>query len=53
MKKYIGLLLFGFLVSCSAKKAVLAETPTNNKLTADKIIENHYKNKLNFTGGGK
>jgi hypothetical protein len=48
MKKYIGLLLFGFLVSCSAKKAVLAETPTNNKLTADKIIENHYKNKLNF-----
>ena len=48
MKKYIGLLFFGFLVSCSAKKAVIAETPANNKLSADKIIDNHYKNKLNF-----
>ena len=48
MKKYIGLLLFGFLVSCSAKKAVIAETTANDKLSADKIIENHYKNKLNF-----
>ncbi len=48
MKKYIGLLSFYFLVSCSAKKAVIAETTINNKLTADKIIENHYKNKLNF-----
>ena len=48
MNKYIGLLFFGFLVSCSAKKAVIAETPANNKLSADKIIDNHYKNKLNF-----
>jgi hypothetical protein len=48
MKKYIGLVSFYFLVSCSAKKAVITETTINNKLTADKIIENHYKNKLNF-----
>ena len=48
MKKYIGLVSFYFLVSCSAKKAVISETAINNKLTADKIIENHYKNKLNF-----
>jgi len=48
MKKYIGLLTFFFLVSCSAKKAVVAETVANDKLTAEKIIENHYKNKLNF-----
>ena len=48
MKKHIVLLLLGFLVSCSAKKAVIAEKPANNKLSAEKIIENHYKNKLNF-----
>jgi hypothetical protein len=48
MKKYIGLLSFCFLVSCSAKKAVVAETVANDKLTAEKIIENHYKNKLDF-----
>ena len=48
MKKYIGLLSFYFLVSCSAKKAVITEKVVNDKLTADKIIENHYKNKLNF-----
>ncbi|MDH4403711.1 MAG: DUF4292 domain-containing protein [Flavobacterium sp.] len=48
MKKYIGLLSFCILVSCSAKKAVIAETVANDKLTADKIIDNHYKKKLNF-----
>jgi hypothetical protein len=49
MKKYIGLLLFGFLVSCSAKKAVIAETTANNKLSVGNIIEKHYKNQLNFS----
>jgi hypothetical protein len=48
MKKHIVLLLLCILVSCSAKKAVIAEKPANNKLSAEKIIENHYKNKLNF-----
>ena len=48
MKKYIGLLSFCLLVSCSAKKAVVAEKVANDKLSAEKIIENHYKNKLNF-----
>lgn len=48
MKKYIGLLSFCFLVSCASKKVVIAEKKANDKLTADKIIENHYKNKLNF-----
>lgn len=48
MKKYIGLLSICFLVSCSAKKGLITETAVNNKLTAEKIIENHYKNKLNF-----
>ena len=48
MKNYIGLLSICFLVSCSAKKGLITETAVNNKLTAEKIIENHYKNKLNF-----
>lgn len=48
MKKLIGLLFFGLLVSCSAKKAIIVETTANDKLSADKIIENHYKNELNF-----
>ena len=48
MKKYIGLLSFYILVSCSAKKAAIAETVANDNLTSDKIIDNHYKNKLNF-----
>jgi hypothetical protein len=48
MKKYIGLLSFCILVSCSAKKAVIAESAANDQLSADKIIENLYKNKLNF-----
>ena len=48
MKKYIGLFAFCLLISCSAKKTVIAETVANDKITADKIIENHYKNKLNF-----
>lgn len=48
MKKYIGLLSFYFLFSCSTKKAIIAETVVNDKLTGEKIIENHYKNKLNF-----
>lgn len=48
MKKLIGLLFFGLLVSCSAKKAIIVEPTANDKLSADKIIENHYKNELNF-----
>ena len=48
MKKYIGLLSLCVLVSCSAKKSLITETTVNKKLSAEKIIENHYKNKLNF-----
>ena len=48
MKKYIALLSFCFLFSCSAKKAVIVEKVDNDRLTVNKIIENHYKKKLNF-----
>lgn len=37
------------LVSCKAKKAVIAEGNASNELTADKIIENHYNNNKNFS----
>ena len=48
MKKYIGLLSLCVLVSCSAKKSLITETTVNKKLSAEKIIENNYKNKFNF-----
>jgi len=48
MNKFIGLLSICFLISCSAKKAVITENKVNDKLTAAKLIENHYKNKMNF-----
>ena len=37
------------LTSCKAKKAIIAEGNASNELTADKIIENHYKNNKNFS----
>jgi len=51
MKKYISLFLVIFLVSCKAKVVVVPETKvaTDNIMTADKIIENHYNNKNDFS----
>ena len=48
MKKYLGLLLVVFLVSCKAKSAVTSSNATD-KITTDKIIENHYNNKKDFS----
>jgi cation transporter-like permease len=51
MKKYIGLFLILFLVSCKAKVVAIAETKvaSDNIMTAEKIIENHYNNKNDFS----
>jgi hypothetical protein len=51
MKKYISLFLVIFLVSCKAKVVVVPETKvaTDNIMAADKIIENHYNNKNDFS----
>ncbi|GAB3713369.1 DUF4292 domain-containing protein [Flavobacterium koreense] len=48
MKKYFVLFVVIFLVSCKPK-AVLAEGSASNTLSADKIIENHYNNKTDFS----
>lgn len=48
MKKYLALLLLFTIVSCKTK-AVLAEGTARNVLSSDKIIENHYKNKSDFS----
>ena len=53
MKKYSGLFLLCFvsslaLVSCKSKAALLEGT-ASNLLTADKVIENHYNNKTEFS----
>lgn len=48
MKKVIGIIVLAFLFSCKTK-AVLAEGKAGTELTADKIIQNHYSNKKDFT----
>lgn len=48
MKKYIGLLVLAFLVSCKAKKAVVSETTATESLSADKVINGHYNSKRDF-----
>lgn len=48
MKKYLGLLLLVFLISCKAK-SVVASSNAKDKISTDKIIENHYNNKKDFS----
>ena len=48
MKKYLAFIAILFLASCKPK-AVLAEGIASNKITAEKIIENHYNNKIDFS----
>ncbi|WP_306567258.1 DUF4292 domain-containing protein [Flavobacterium lindanitolerans] len=50
MKRYI-FITFGalMLLSCNAKKAVIAEGTANEMVASSKVIENHYKLKRNFS----
>jgi hypothetical protein len=48
MKRYIAILLLIALASCKSK-AVVAEAGAGKKLAPEKIIENHYSNKKEFT----
>ncbi len=48
MKKYLGLAVFFLIFSCKTKR-VLVEGNAGNKLSAEKIIENHYNNKTEFS----
>ena len=48
MKKTILLLLIVSLFSCKAKK-VIRESHAKNEISSENIIENHYKNKTDFS----
>jgi hypothetical protein len=48
MKKYLSFLVILLFISCKPK-AILAEGTASNKITAEKIIENHYNNKTDFS----
>ena len=45
----IVVLLAVFMVSCKSKSVVAEASIKSTHLTADKIIENHYNNKNNFS----
>ena len=47
IKKIAPVLVFLFLISCKSK-AVLSEGKADDVLSAKKIIENHYNNKLDY-----
>ncbi|HMI08290.1 MAG TPA: DUF4292 domain-containing protein [Flavobacterium sp.] len=50
MKKYIGLVLLVFIVSCKSAKTAVTEGSANvdKKMPLEKIIRNHYANNRNF-----
>jgi Domain of unknown function (DUF4292) len=48
MKKFFALLIVIFIVSCKSK-AVLAEANANNIILAEKVIDGHYNNKIDFS----
>ena len=50
MKRYLVIIVLVFLVACKSKSVVVeANKPTNNRMTANKIIENYYNNKIDFS----
>ncbi|MCV9929639.1 DUF4292 domain-containing protein [Flavobacterium sp. LS1R49] len=54
MKKYLMLLLLVFIVSCKSKSGAVQGNNNNNKeevnlISANKIIDGHYNNKLQFS----
>jgi hypothetical protein len=48
MKKYVAMVLVFFIVSCKSK-SFLSEGNASDVMSSRKIIENHYKNKNDFT----
>ena len=49
MKKYLGLVLVIFFASCKTKAVVVDRSTSNTSVSTEKIIENHYNNKINFS----
>lgn len=48
MKKIIGFMVVILMMSCKSK-AVLAESIATNIIASEKVIENHYNNKFDFS----
>lgn len=49
MKRYIIIAFGALLLSCNAKKAVIAEGTASEVVASSKVIENHYKLKRDFS----
>ncbi len=49
MKRYIIITFGVLLLSCNAKKAVIAEGTASEMVASSKVIENHYKLKRDFS----
>lgn len=50
MKKYLAFLLIILLASCKSKAIVAtSDVAASNTISAEKIIENHYNNKIDFS----
>ena len=48
MKRILSLVIIFLMISCKTK-AVLAESSATSIIASDKIIENHYNNKFDFS----
>ena len=49
MKKYLGIMFLVLMISCKTKAIVESKTVANSTLSSEKIIENHYNNKKDFS----
>ena len=50
MKRFLAIVVLVFLVACKSKSVVAeANKSTNNRMEVNKIIENYYNNKMDFS----
>jgi hypothetical protein len=49
MKRFLAIVLLVFLVSCKSKAVAVEAAKTTTRMSANKIIENYYNNKLEFS----
>jgi hypothetical protein len=49
MKRFLAVVLLVFLVSCKSKSVVVEATKSEARMNANKIIENYYNNKIDFS----
>jgi hypothetical protein len=49
MKRFLAVVLLVFLVSCKSKSVVVEATKATTRMSSNKIIENYYNNKIDFS----